>query len=277
MYAINAGVISANDISKSWQWAEWKKAPGGVSIIVDGQQSVRVTNKNNVMIFDCNTDQFSSHWYNYFNMDADHDRALNVLHSIGGAISRHVRKNPGIRILRHNPFEALLFGCLISWNDGSYYNATLDMDSIRKLGSVKKGNMADSGIVSRHLFPNARQIVDSASKLPDIMEDSVKELVLELCYDINDGWIDPNDLNDLSEGFPYIDTLAVDLATLYKDGSIDHIPNHNAVRSFLRARYNMDLETFTEWYLDGSEDVSGLVYQHALCCVMERNGYNGFD
>lgn len=278
MYAIDAGVISTKDIASSWQGLNWRTAPGGVSIIVDGQRSVRVTHKGHILAFDCTSDEFASHWYNYFNMGYDHDAALDVLTDMGGVVARHIKAHPGVRIVRKDPFEALLYGALVSWTKRTYYEAGRVMRVLQNgFGDKKRGGMADSGIVTRRLFPQPDAVASSGNVLEDYTTEGIAPLVVELARDVRDGWLDPCDLSEAANDFPYLDPLAVDLATLYRDGSLDHLPPDSDVRSFLRHRYGIDDDIFVDWYLAGSEQFSGLLYQHALCCMLERRGWDGPD
>lgn len=278
MYAIDAGVISTKDIASSWQGLNWRTAPGGVSIVTDGQRSVRVTHKGHTLAFDCTSQEFTEHWYDYFNMGYDHDTALDVLTEVGGIVARHVKAHPGIRIVRKDPFEALLYGALVSWTDCAYYEATRIMHMLQNgFGNKKRGGMADSGIVTRRLFPAPNIIASSNNNLDGRVADDIIPMIIELACDIRDGWLDPYDLSKASNEFPYLDQLAIDLAELYRDGGLDRLPADKGVRSFLRHRYGVDDDIFVDWYLAGSEQFSGLLYQHALCCMLERRGWDGPD
>lgn len=270
MYVIKAGTISLFEINLSWQGLLWKRAPGNVFLIVDGRRYLRaVQNKDNLLL-DCSEREFNEKWFDYFRVDSDHEEELAVLSSVGGVVSKHSSKSSGIRMLKQDPFQAFVFSSLVSFHDGDYMSATRDLRILNnEFGEKIKRALGDSGVVSFSLFPSPDMIAEKEWRCKVALGGEIGLNVFGIVRDVYDGWIDPETAMSDDDVPQCCRGCAIDLLKLYRDGELSYVPRNDDVMRFMKHRYDVDIDIWSDWFLRGHENLSGLAYQHANLYMME--------
>lgn len=81
-----------------------------------GNRYLRLEQQGDGITLHCSEEEFQSFWRNYFDLDTDYEEKQKTLAALSPMLKEAERFAPGIRILRQNPWEALI-SFIISQNN----------------------------------------------------------------------------------------------------------------------------------------------------------------
>lgn len=270
MYVIKVPYINLNQIYNSGQVFSWIKVRDSKYIIPFKNQALKVEQQNDRLIMSCTDEQFYNIWYDYFDIGTDY---LTLNFSVRRRIDKYMsicaNRSSGVRILHQDLFEMIItFALATATNIPRIKNM---VESISKVCGIKhKQSMREVGQVVWYEFPSAEAILNKQDKLDQCKLGYRKNIIIELCQDIIDGWLDLEELSQMSYEdakeylmqFNGIGPKVADCICLYGLHHTQAFPVDTHIEQILEREYDCDYETFSEWYLDDFKGYEGIIQQY---------------
>ena len=130
--------------------------------------------------------------------------------------------------------------------------------------------MREAGRITWYEFPTPQSILENQDKLDQCKLGYRKDIIIGLCQDIVDGWLDLYELSQMSYEdakeylmqFNGIGPKVADCICLYGLHHTQAFPIDTHIEQILEREYDCDYETFAEWYLDDLKGYEGIIQQY---------------
>lgn len=217
----------------------------------------------------CTDEQFYEIWYNYFDMGTDYLAINYSVRRIDEYMKICANRGSGVRILRQDLFEMIITFALATATNIPRIKAMVESIS-QVCGIEHKQSMREAGRITWYEFPSPEAILENQDKLDKCKLGYRKEIIIGLCQDIVDGWLDLYELNQMSYEdakeylmqFNGIGPKVADCICLYGLHHTQAFPIDTHIEQILEREYDCDYETFAEWYLDELKGSEGIVQQY---------------
>lgn len=268
MYSIAAPNLSLDQIYASGQCFRWKRIAEGKYIIpyINGASVVQ-QNKENIVIH-CPEEQFYEYWYEYFDIGLDYVEINTKFGRVDDYTKICAARARGVRILKQDLFETI-----ISFVLSQQSNIPRIKDMIEKVClycGEQKVIRYDGVGVKYAMFPTPEQILEEQDKLRFCKLGYREKYIVNICEDIVSGWFELDYLCTLDYYMAKkylmeqsgIGPKVADCICLYALHHMEAFPVDTHIQQILMREYDSDVETFTQWYLDGNVEHIGLLQQY---------------
>lgn len=271
MFVIEAPYTNLDQIYESGQVFSWIKLRDSKYIIPFGNQALKIEQQKEKLIMSCTDDQFYNTWFYYFDMNTDYLAINYSAKRIDGHMKICANRGRGVRILRQDLFEMIIAFALTTATNASRIKATVE--SISKVCGIEHNqSMREIGRITWYEFPTPQSILENQDKLAQCKLGQKEDIIIGLCQDIVDGWLDLYELSQMSYEdakeylmqFNGISPNAADCICLYGLHHTQAFPIDTHIEQVLEREYDCDCETFAEWYLDNLKEHKGIVWQYIL-------------
>lgn len=229
---------------------------------VVGNCVINVKQKNDCFEFDCNDELLIN---SYFDLEKDYCGIKKRLSSIDDVLPKAIPAGYGIRLLKQDPWEALVsfiisannniprikkiveslccnFGTEIKYNDTSYYTFP-SSDAISKL-TVEQLDVIKSGF-------RAKYIIDASQKVSNGIVD------LEAVYSMN-----TNDAREYLKQIKGVGNKVADCVLLFAYQKYDVFPKDVWIKKVLNDLYGVDEKNFDDFVAEHFGNLAGFAQQY---------------
>lgn len=206
----------------------------------------------------CSPAEFYTTWNQYFDLDYDYQACLEAARSSDRFLRSAANYGSGIRILRQDPWEALITFIISQQN-----NIPRITGIINRLCSRCGDLIGTYDGISYYSFPTAEQIMDHYLELKDIGVGFRDKYILAACKRINSGY-DFEALKDLSpeatvselKTFYGVGDKVANCVSLFGLGHKDAFPRDVWINRIIDRYYNGDFD------ISRFEGFSGIIQQY---------------
>ena len=250
---INVPYLNLDQIYNSGQVFSWIKFRDLKYVIPYKDQALKVEQQKDRLIMNCNEEQFYDIWYKYFDMQTDYGDINFKAKHIGEEMKICANRGSGVRIIRQDPFEMVITFCLATATN--IPRIKWMVQSIREAYGIKHvQSMREVGKVVWYEFPTPESILANPKKLDNCKLGYRKNVIIDICQDIVDGWLDLNLVGQLSYEaakqylmqFNGIGPKVADCICLYGYHFAQAFPVDTHIEQILERDYDCDCETFKE-------------------------------
>lgn len=269
MFVIEVPYINLDQIYESGQVFSWIKLRDSKYVIPFGSQALKIEQQKERLIMSCTDEQFYEVWYNYFDMGTDYLAINYSVRRIDEYMKICVNRGSGVRILHQDLFEMIITFALATATNIPRIKAMVESIS-QVCGIEHKQSMREAGRITWYEFPSPEAILKNQNKLDKCKLGYRKDIIIGLCQDIVDGWLDLYELSQMSYEdakeylmqFNGIGPKVADCICLYGLHHTQAFPIDTHIEQILEREYDCDYETFAEWYLDELKGSEGIVQQY---------------
>ena len=269
MFVINVPYLNLDQIYNSGQVFSWIKFRDQKYVIPFKDQALKIEQQKDRLIMNCNEEQFYDIWYKYFDMQTDYGDINFKAKHIGEEMKICANRGSGVRIIRQDPFEMVITFCLATATN--IPRIKWMVQSIREAYGIKHvQSMREVGKVVWYEFPTPESILANPKKLDNCKLGYRKNVIVDICQDIVDGWLDLNLVGQLSYEaakqylmqFNGIGPKVADCICLYGYHFTQAFPVDTHIEQILERDYDCDCETFKEWHLSKLQNYGGVIQQY---------------
>ena len=269
MFVIEVPYINLDQIYESGQVFSWIKLRDSKYVIPFGNQALKIEQQKERLIMSCTDEQFYNMWFYYFDMNTDYLAINYSVKRIDEYMKICANRGSGVRILRQDLFEMIITFALATATNIPRIKAMVE--SISKVCGIEhKQSMREAGRITWYEFPTPQSILENQDKLDQCKLGYRKDIIIGLCQDIVDGWLDLYELSQMSYEdakeylmqFNGIGPKVADCICLYGLHHTQAFPIDTHIEQILKREYDCDYETFAEWYLDELKGSEGIVQQY---------------
>lgn len=295
MFVIEVPYLSLERIANTKQGLRWRKLSDPVVvrtrvdshskyIIPMGDKVIKVEQKKERFAFSCNDEDFFNIWYNFFDLQFDYEKAVDLIrHNTvsGSEMRRLLWKGKSLRILNHDLLETIVIQVLVEgkpiWQARQLANMFCEM-----FGEKHKQAMLESGKVIWYGFPDIERL--SKIKYEDLNFLSLGEKqdsLFQVIEDIVNGDMDLSLLPCMSydEAMEYlmgfgIKKLTAKYICLYALGHKDAFPISREIKDRIEEMGCQPYD-FLDWELEPYVGYKGLIYQYMEFDINWQGGNDG--
>ena len=244
------------------QCFRWNKVEDNTYMGIVENSVITVKQEENKFVFDCD-DELLLH--SYFDFDKDYCEIKKELSSLDDVLKKAIPSGYGIRLLKQNPWEALVsfiisannniprikkiieslcfnFGKEITYNNKIYYSFP-DADVLSKL-SVEQLDIIKSGF-------RAKYIIDAAKKVTDGIVN------LESVYDMN-----TDEAREYLKQIKGVGNKVADCILLFAYQKYDVFPKDVWIKKVLNDLYGIDEKNFDLFVVEHFGNLAGFAQQY---------------
>ena len=269
MFVIEVPCINLDQIYNSGQVFNWIKLRDSKYVIPFRNQALKIEQQKERLIMSCNDEQFYNIWYNYFDMGTDYFAINFSAKRIDDYMKICANRGSGVRILRQDLFEMIITFALATATNIPRIKAMVE--SINQVcGTEHKQSVKEGGRIIWYEFPSPNAILENQDELDKCKLGYRKDIIVDLCQDIVDGWLDLQELSQMSYEdakeylmqFNGIGPKVADCICLYGLHHTQAFPVDTHIEQILKREYDCDCEVFTDWYLDNLRGSEGIIQQY---------------
>lgn len=266
---INVPFLNLDQIYDSGQVFSWIKFRDQKYVIPFKDQVLKVEQQKDRLIMNCNEEQFYDIWYKYFDMQTDYGDINFKAKRIGEEMKICANRGNGVRIIRQDLFEMVITFCLATATN--IPRIKWMVQAIREAYGIKHvQSMREISKVVWYEFPTPESILENPKKLDDCKLGYRKEIVISICQDMVDGWLDLELLKEMTYEdakeylmqFKGIGPKVADCICLYGLHHLQAFPVDTHIEQILERDYNCDCEVFIDWVLEKLENYAGVIQQY---------------
>ena len=197
MFVIEVPYINLDQIYESGQVFSWIKLRDSKYVIPFGNQALKIEQQKERLIMSCTDEQFYNIWFYYFDMNTDYLAINYSVKRIDEYMKICANRGSGVRILRQDLFEMIITFALATATNIPRIKAMVE--SISKVCGIEhKQSMREAGRITWYEFPTPQSILENQDKLDQCKLGYRKDIIIGLCQDIVDGWLDLYELSQMS-------------------------------------------------------------------------------
>lgn len=270
MFVIEVPYINIDQIYNSGQCFRWIRLRDSLYVIPFRNQALKIEQQKERLIMSCTDEQFYETWYHYFDLQLDY-LVLNskVKRVDDNYLKICANRGKGIRIIKQDLFEMIITFALATATNIPRIKTMVD--ALCQLCGVKHiQSIREAGKVTWYEFPTPESIIEKVDKLDSCKLGYCKDVIIGLCEDVIDGWLDLDELSMMSYvdakdylmQFNGIGPKVADCICLYGLHKLEAFPIDTHIEQILEREFDCDYETFVEWYLDGLFEYQGVIQQY---------------
>lgn len=268
MFVIETPYFSLQKTYDSGQVFRWIRLSDDKYIIPYKDKALKVEQRKERLIMSCSEDDFYNIWFDYFDLSTDYMHINFEAKRMGEHMKICSVRGNGIHILKQDLFEMIVTFMLATASNIQTIKSRLNLICIA-CGKKRVQSMREAGKVTWYEFPTPQEVVEHESAIGSLGLER-KEHIISIANDIIDGWLDLEDLQQMSYEdareylmqFDGIGPKVADCICLYGLHHMQSFPIDTHINQVLEREFDCDYETFKEWYLDGKEDYTGIIQQY---------------
>lgn len=265
MFVINVPNFNMFAIEKTNQGSRWRRGYGSVYIIIDGHDVLKVKQNGDNLLMDCSEQEFFDKWYKYFDVGANYDVNNERLSNSSQVLAKCIEICDGFRLIKRKPYEIML--SLIIDDDVKF-------DTVCKLcGKKHKNAFGDSGVVTWHELPDYNDLLWNKRIVEMVLGKEKASKVIAFANDVKEQWIDFDTFEMLKsnpEYFSYLDKYQIDEVLALSGIESNNFPRSPKVSKLIELWYDVDTDTFIEWYLSDVDDLLNVAYMYMKSAIELR-------
>lgn len=283
MFTIDVPTLDILKVYYSGQALGWRKL-GGLNarkflVCHDGHVAKveqHVNYGKHLLTVSCTDEVFYDVWFDYFDLATDYTELEGAVREVGGPVRLQARHARGVHVLRQEPWQALVSAVL--FQKATPYEVATELrwlqDNLGELSTYRLHDSAsmDTYQIERHSFPEPVDILAHQDEIAGRFCDEFGNApygiraLLSVSEAVFDGWLDLDALSDLNTASALgwladIDGLSKRAACRFLQTAYHKdvfYPNKRQAKQ-LADNYNMDVGEFSEWYLDGNEQLGSYI------------------
>lgn len=258
MYVIQVPNMNLDQIYLTGQSPRWIKLRDGKYIIPFRDKAVKIEQKKERFMLNCNDEDFYNIWWNYFDLSFDY---MDLNHKVRQADSDDksllyisANRASGVHLLKQDLWEVMVLSVLNTCcsNEAEYQYIIHELE--RVAGVKHTQAMREAGKVVWYEFPSPERLLGKLKNLT-----YGKELK-PLCEDAVVGWIDFDlipqmtykEAGILLKSYGYFTNHQIKKICLYGCGKKYAAPfSKSIITPYLDEELGISYEDFEEWYLEG--------------------------
>lgn len=272
MFSIEVPFFNLDQTYLSGQTFRWIRLKGGKYVIQHRDKVLRVEQIKGRLLLNCDEKQFNDVWFDYFDLGTNYEKPNARLQFCNEYLKLCSVRAKGVHILKQDVFETIIASIISEGRSTPECRAIIDsLCSI--CGIAKSSSMRDWGRVKWFEFPTPLSIIENADDLERRCPPNVRDKIVNVCYDIEEGWLDTGLLQELSydEAKEYLlqfETFNSDNAEYICLHSLHHLqaaPTNAIINDALQREF--DVQNFSDardWVFPELVGKEGLVYQYIL-------------
>lgn len=269
MFVIEVPYIDLNQIYDSGQVFNWIKLRDYKYVIPFRDKALKIEQQKERLIMSCTDEQFYGIWYNYFDLGTDYSSVNFLVKRADEYLKICANRGKGIHIIRQDLFETIVTFALATATNIPRIKAMVRAIS-ENCGIEHKQSMSEAGRITWHEFPTPEMILENQDMLDRCKLGYRKDVIIGLCQDIVDGWLDLDELSRMTYEnakeylmqFNGIGPKVADCICLYGLHHTQAFPVDTHIEQILEREYDCDYEIFAEWYLSELKGYEGIVQQY---------------
>lgn len=272
MFIINIPFMNLDQIYNSGQVFRWIKFRDGKYFISYHDKCLSIEQQKDRFVMNCSDEDFYDVWYEYFDIGIDYMGLNYASRNIDEDFKSKVVRASGVRILKQDLFEIIASFMLATATNIPNIKRMIEQIAV-KCGKQHKQTIRDCGQIKWYEFPTPEMILEKQYRLDNSFGLRRKENVIQLCKDIDDGWIDLEELQQMNyqeakeilmcvEG---IGPKVADCICLYGLHILEAFPIDTHIKQILKRDFGCDnYEEFFDWYLvdEGLQGYAGVIQQY---------------
>ena len=268
MFVIEVPYFNIDQMYESGQVFSWIKMREGKYVIPFRDKAVKIEQQKDRLIIACPEEDFYTCWYEYFDLQTDYMSLNFKAKAIDDYLKICANRGKGIHILKQDLFEMIITFMIDT--DTNIPRVKQMLDRVCMSCGIKHiQSMRECGKITWYEFPTPEMILKNQDKIGTLGLDR-KEHILQVCQDIVDGWLDMEELKQMTYEdareylmqFDGIGPKVADCICLYGLHKTESFPIDTHIKDIFEREYDCDYETFKEWYLDGRESYAGVIQQY---------------
>lgn len=270
MFVIEVPYIDLDQIYESGQVFRWIKLREQKYVVPLRDKALKIEQQKERLIMSCTDEQFYDLWYKYFDLQTDYSDINFKAKRIGTEMKICANRGNGVRILKQDLFEVIVTFCLATATNIPRIKQMVQ--SLSELCGVKHvQSMGEARRITWFEFPTPEMILEHQDKLDRCKLGYRKEMIIGICEDIVEGWLDFEFLQEMTYEnakeylmqFEGIGPKVADCICLYGLHHLQAFPIDTHIEQILESKYECDdYEMFKEWYLDELQGFEGIVQQY---------------
>lgn len=270
MFIIEIPYLNLDQVYNSGQVFRWIKYRDGKYAIPVNGAILKVEQVRQRFIMSCTDQEFYDFWYKYFDLETDYSQVNYDIKQTCKEMAPVATRCSGIHILQQDLFEVIVSFMLATATNIPNIKRMIELIAT-KCGTKHKSSMRENGQLTWYEFPKYYHILDRQNKLDDSFGLKRKERVIQICRDIDDGWLDLELLKSMDYptareylmSFEGIGPKVADCICLYGLHHMEAFPVDTHIEQILERDFDCeDAESFKEWYLEKVKGYEGLVQQY---------------
>ena len=278
MFVIEVPYINLDQIYESGQVFSWIKLRDSKYVIPFGNQALKIEQQKERLIMSCTDDQFYNIWFYYFDMDTDYLAINYSVKRIDEYMKICANRGSGVRILRQDLFEMIITFALATATNIPRIKAMVE--SISKVCGIEhKQSMREAGRITWYEFPTPQSILENQDKLDQCKLGYRKDIIIGLCQDIVDGWLDLELLKTMEYAaaveylteFKGIGPKVAKSICLYGLHMMNSFPVDTHIQQMLEREFDMEYDEWVQWYLSEVDLANDMGYLRQVLFYNELN------
>ena len=269
MFVIEAPYIDLDQIYNSGQIFTWIKLRDKKYVIPYRNNALKIEQVKNRLIMSCNEEQFYDMWYWYLDLQTDYCDINFKAKRISEEMKICAVRGSGIHIIRQDLFEMIITFCLATATN--IPRIKWMVQAIKESFGVKHvQHMREAGKVTWYEFPSPVTILTNQDLLDNCKLGYRKDVIIRICQDIVDGWLDLDLLSGMSYQdakeylmqFSGIGPKVADCICLYGLHHLQAFPVDTHIEQILERDYNCCYDVFQDWHLGSLSSYGGVIQQY---------------
>lgn len=269
MFVIEVPYIDLDQIYNSGQIFTWIKLKDAKYVIPFKDKALKIEQAKGRLIMSCNEEQFYETWYQYFDLGTDYCDVNFKAKRISQEMRICANRGNGIHIVKQDLFETIITFCLATATN--IPRIKWMVQSLKENFGIKHvQHMREAGKITWYEFPTYEAILANQNLLDNCKLGYRKDVIVNICKDIDNGWLDLASLSELSYEeakeylmqFEGIGPKVADCICLYGLHHLQAFPVDTHIEQMLERDYGCDCEVFKDWYLSDMKGYEGIVQQY---------------
>lgn len=270
MFVIEAPFLKLDSIYTSKQnQLRWQKVRDNKYVIMFRDNSVKVEQSRDRLIFDCSEEEFYSIWFDYFDFKTDYLNANYDIRRLHENIKPIAVVSQGIRIIKQDIFETIIASIINSYNSPITCDYFVELVA-SQCGTKKVQSMKEIGKVRWYIFPSPEMVLNKLDKLKTFMNSKTLLKITNACHDIIHDRLNLKVLSELSyedaefylNQFEWATDKIIKRICLY---SLHHLETFPIGDKFISETESLVVEDFSDiddLFVDNKKMYRGICYTY---------------
>lgn len=267
MFSIQIPYLSLKQTYLSMQCMRWKVYNNfKTAIIVDNDKILKVEQNKEMFYFHCSEDEFFNHWYNYFDVQTDYEKLINLDHD--NYVKWCLSNCNGSRVLNQNKWQVLIESIFLNHND--LKSAKINYHKFCKSFGKTRKKTINGMLYFWNETPTIHEVVEKWDHQSDIVKSLNGALnVYECACKMIANEVDLCNKESIESKVFLLCSLnnqdIKDRVLFYGYQNYDRYPNSDQLSSIIWDKYGeSDKDTFYGWDMDAYRGYRGLACHYMV-------------